>query len=43
MIEITITGADGANIDHLRTALINHLRSENIVKGVRIGIFKTNE
>ena len=42
MIEITITGADGANIDHLRTALSNHLRSENIVKGVRIGIFKTN-
>lgn len=43
MTEITITGADNANIEHLRTALINHLRSENITKNVRVAILKTKD
>lgn len=43
MIEITITGADGANIEHLRTAITNHLRNFGIVKNVKVGIYKTND
>lgn len=43
MIEITITGADHAHTEHLRTAIINHLRSENITRNVKVAILNSRD
>lgn len=43
MIEITITGADRADTEHLRTAIINHLRSEGVVKNVKVAILNSQD